>query len=283
MIKKISIAIIFSFCSCKQIESNTTNVISKEKSSVVHKSITNINWFENFKTDTIIANEIYWKNIIQKDSLKKEFKTAFSNSLPLRNKTIKFLWQTKAHDILINQDYCKTISEPERAALSYLAMEALSDGKLDKSRKECTIQTALDLDYQCSFKYKCYLELWFRNDSSSLNKIYKCDIHSNMSSVQNRFDEITLTVKGNKIYIDFELEGFNRDIWHSRNTGNAVFLVEDDNIRVVKEVLSQTKYIYYYPNGSGEVPPKGYKSNGHGEYCLPKKKKSNIYFFLSIT
>ncbi|MHC0442042.1 hypothetical protein [Flavobacterium sp. 3-210] len=273
MVKKISIAIIFSFCSCKQSELNATDVISKEKTNAVYKPIANVNLFEIFTTDTIVANESYWKNLIQKDSLNKEFKVAFADSFPLKNKTITFLWTETKYGILINEDYCKTISEPERAALAFISNNALSNGSFNKTMKDCNIEIALNLDYQCSNKYKYYLQLWFRNDISSLETIKNCYKMSDMASVQSRFDEITLNIQGNKIFIDSKFTGFNRDIWDCVWTENFVFLVNGDNIKLIKKTESETEFVYHSYNCSDVSPPDGYVNYGNGEYRLPKKSK----------
>ncbi|WP_029273275.1 hypothetical protein [Flavobacterium sp. KJJ] len=303
MIKKICIIVLILLCSCKHKKSEEklkdrdsamSEYIKMGKARWIYNywdnatdcfgdcPVPNINnfWKEIYKTDTIISIESYWKEILKEDSLiqekkmfLKEFKADFINFQPLRNKTIIFLWTNKNYESLINQDYCKTISQPERAALSFIAMDALSDSKLDKTGKECTIESALDLDYLCSNKYKSYLELWFRNDSSSLSEIKNCYVQSNMSSAQIHFNKITLTIKGNKIYIDLKLEGFSRDIWESTWSGKIIFSVDKNNIKLIERKESEPNYVYFYPNGSDVRPPAGYKDNEKGEYRLVKKSK----------
>jgi hypothetical protein len=281
MIKKICIAILVLFCSCKQnkIEQKTsylkdsTSKIDTLKSNDVsnYKFYLNINWLKNISKNSNAEN--YWKEIISKDSLVKIFIADFIKSPPLKNKTITFLWTEKKDGILINEDYCKTISEPERAALSFITNNALSNGSLNKTMKDCNIEIALGLDYQCSNKYKYFLQLWFRNDTSSLETIKNCYKMSDMASVQSRFDKITLTIQGNKIFIDSKFTGFNRDIWDCSWTENFIFLVNGDNIKLIKKTESETEFVYHSYNCSDVSPPEGYVNYGNGEYRLPKKTK----------
>ncbi len=67
------------------------------------------------------------------DSISKTIKVTSSNTLSLKDTTIAFLWRANKYDdelkdtfnsIFINEEYCKTISDPERAALGYVATMA---------------------------------------------------------------------------------------------------------------------------------------------------------------
>ncbi|RYJ39760.1 hypothetical protein NU08_1429 [Flavobacterium anhuiense] len=157
--------------------------------------------------------------------------------------------------------------------MAFIAKNALSNGSFNKTMKDCNIEIALNLDYQCSNKYNYYLQLWFRNDLSSLEIIKNCSKMSDMASVQSHFNKITLKIQGNKIFIDSKLTGFNRDIWDCTWTENFIFSVNGDNIKLMKKTQSEEQYVYYFPNGSDVIPPSGYKNNGHGEYRLPRKSK----------
>jgi len=282
IIKKVCIAILILLCSCKENKTEEKETSQKSYTPKIdtlkfndpsnYKFYPKINWLKNIPKDSITE---HWKEIFKKDSLNREFKNALINPVPLKDKTIRFLWHINDPKYLINEDYSKTISEPERAALGFIAMShlTLNTYSYKNQNKECFIESALDLDYGCSFKQKCFLELWFRNDISSLNEIENCYKQSDMSSSFTYFDKINLTVKGNKIYINCKISGFSRDIWDASNNENFIFLVNDNNIKLIKHITSETEYVYYFPNGSGELPPKGYINNGKGEYRLPKKSK----------
>ncbi|MDQ1164330.1 hypothetical protein [Flavobacterium sp. SORGH_AS_0622] len=298
MIKKIYIITLALLCSCQQKkfeqkENTKIDSTSKEYNASVEnievdsKKFITANWFKVFKTDTIIASEMYWKKIIEKDSLIKIFKADFINSPPLKDKMIIFLQEGKDHKSLINENYCKMISEPERAVLGYLT---LLHGTLNYCyynnavNKEFTMRSAINLDNEDNInldnkypeRFKSYLRFWFRNDSNSLEKIN--DDYSSTAiffgqSVYDYFSKINLTVKGNTIYAKFNIKGFNRDIWESFRTEEIIFLVDKDNIKVIDKKELEEEFVYFYPNGSGIEPPSGYKNNGKGEYYLVNKRK----------
>lgn len=269
MMNKICIAFfLVLFVSCKQ-----TKTEQKELSKINEEVYLSRDWNKIFKTDTIIASETYWKKIIEKDSLENEFKATIVNSFPLKDKTLTFQWKDK-HGILINKDYCKTVSEPERAAIGYLALLYNSSSHYDTALNEsCTIESALKLGEQCSEEYKYFMQFWFRNDAKTLKKINNCYLVPDTSSSFDYFSQIKLKIKGNKIYIYFNAKGFSRDIWDSTWTGTIIFLVDKYNIKLIKSKISNARYTYYYPNCSDIGPPPGYKNNGNGEYRLPQKKK----------
>lgn len=247
---------------------------SEENIEVDSKKFIVTDWFKIFKTDTIIASEIYWKKIIEKDSLVKIFKADFINSPPLKDKTVKVLWNKRIDGELLNKEYFKTMSEPERAALGYIVkLQQI----LENGGEKYTIENTLNLGYPCLEKYKCYMQLWFRNDTESLKTIVDCFLwYERGQSVYDFLNEINLTVKGSKIYISFEIVTTNRDIWDCSRREEIIFLVDEDNIKVIdwkRQSPQNYTYVYYYPNGSDRLPPAGYKNDGTGTYRLVKKTK----------
>jgi|GEM_PF-3707301 len=288
MIKKIYIITLALICSCQQkkleqkeitkIDSTSKEYnASEENIEVDSKKFITANWFKVFKTDTIIASEMYWKKIIEKDSLIKIFKADFIKSAPLKDKKIKFFWYDNQVDpgTLINKEYCKTMSEPERAALGYIAMLEATLGSIyyDKGNEECSIHSALNFDEQCSEKYKTYMQFWFRNDPESLDRIINCYITYAEGSNICTFNEITVTVKGKTIYITFGANCSNRDICDCNWTEKITFLADKDNIKIIDWKKSEEDCEYYYPNYSDHLPPAGYKDDGTGTYRLVKKSK----------
>jgi hypothetical protein len=100
-----------------------------------------------------------------------------ANIFSLTDKTVNFLWRDSSGYIVINEEYCKTISEPEKAAIGYVATfigsECWWDGDIadNMSNLKCKILTALNLGYQCSDKHLGFLKQWFKNDTTSLKNL----------------------------------------------------------------------------------------------------------------
>ena len=231
-------------------------------------------WKQMSKTAHQDSINEYWKTQVINDSLIKIFKADFIKSPPLKNKTVKILWNNRINGELINKEYFKTMSEPERAAIGYITkLRHTSENRDDKY----TIENSLNLGYPCLGKYKCYMQLWFRNDAEALKTIVDCVLWDDGGqSVYAFLNEINLTVKGNKIYISLVNITSNRDIWDCIWTEEIIFLVDKDNIKVMdwkRPSEENDIYVYYYPNNSGYLPPPGYKDDGTGAYRLVKKSK----------
>ena len=139
--------------------------------------------------------------------------------LKLTDKKVKFLWREFLYDkefskeintIILNKNYIKSISEPEKAALAYTATFIGNgcgwDGKADGStgNLKCKILTALDLGYQCSVQHLGFLRDWFRNDHKILKELENCTTTPDGATVQDTFDEIHLHITGNKITVFFK-------------------------------------------------------------------------------
>jgi hypothetical protein len=90
-------------------------------------------------------------------------KSGKKKSLKKQNTTIVFLWREEKYnkkykatfsEICINQSYCKTITDPERAVIGYIATFIGSDCNwdhecnADRSNLKCKVLTALNLGYQ---------------------------------------------------------------------------------------------------------------------------------------
>ena len=142
----------------------------------------------------------------------------------LTDKKIKFLWRetryveewkTDINTIELNQKYIKTMTEPEKAALAYIATfignECEWDGKANENRSNlrCKILWALDLGYQCSYEHLSFLRLWFRNNKDILNELENCPTTPDGATVQNTFDEINLEIEGDMITVFFKANGIN--------------------------------------------------------------------------
>lgn len=179
-----------------------------------------------------------------------------TNSI-LTDKTVKFLWRADKYDeeldrtfnsIFIDEELSKTLSDPERAALGYVATfigsECDWDGdfKEDRSNLKCMVLSALDLGYQCSDQHLGFLREMFKNDSGVLDELKSenCPTVPYTASNQNTFDEITLTVKENTISVFFKANGINittSERWSWTETDH--FQVNGDHIKLIKKEESE--------------------------------------------
>lgn len=145
-------------------------------------------------------------------------------NVKLTNKKVKFLWREviyndelkmKLNSIMLNEDYIKQISEPEKAALAYIATfvgnECEWDGQANENRSnlKCKILWALNLGYQCSNEHLNLIRYWFRNNKEILKELENCPTTPDGATVQDTFDEITIEVKGNQIIVFFKANGIN--------------------------------------------------------------------------
>jgi hypothetical protein len=197
------------------------------------------------------------KEVVNSDSVSKTVENTSVGNFQLKDKTIKFLRRDDKYDealkdtfnsIFIDEDFCKTITDPERAALGYVATfvgnECLWDGEAndDRSNLKCKILTALNLGYQCSDKHLGFLRQWFKDDKKSLEQLENCPTTPYTSTIQDTFDEITLTVKGNEILVFFEASGVNTregDSWSWTETDHFQF--DNDNIKLIKKEESKIR------------------------------------------
>lgn len=168
------------------------------------------------------------------------------------NKTVKFLWRDINGTMVINQDYCKTITDSEKAALGYVATfignECEWDGvpTKDRSNLKCEILTALNLGYQCSEQHLGFLQQWFKTDTAVLKKLKICPTTPNTSTIQETFDEIILTTKGNEISVFFKASVINlRDerVWSWSETN--YFKVQNEHIQLVRKEKSKVKVRHF--------------------------------------
>ncbi|MBN9297707.1 MAG: hypothetical protein J0I41_11875 [Filimonas sp.] len=198
--------------------------------------------------------------IVKTDSLPGQSNMGGNTHIVLVNKTIKFLWREDKYDtelkdtfysISINDTFCKTITDPERAALGYVATfignECEWDGeaKDDRSNLKCKILDALNLGYQCSERHLGFLRKWFKNDTAVQEelKVDNCPTTPNGATIQNTFDEIILTVKGNDIVVSFAANGVNLREGNSWSwTESDHFLFDGDNIRLINKNKSKVKH-----------------------------------------
>ena len=171
-----------------------------------------------------------------------------TTSTSLTVKTVKFLWRDSAA-IVINQELCKTITDPEKAALGYVATFIGNDCWWDvddsdnRKNLKCKILSALNLGYQCSDQHLGFLRQWFNNDSVVLKQLEACPTTPYTATIQDTFDEINLTTNGNQIIISFKANGVNLrelDSWSWAETD--YFQVDKNRIRLIKKERSKVEH-----------------------------------------
>lgn len=155
--------------------------------------------------------------VVQKDTIDAPV-------LELKRNSAKFLWRKNVFDselndsistIFINEAYCKTISDPEKAAIAYIATfvgnDCMWDGDAtdDRSNLKCRILSALNLGYQCSDTHLNYLRKWFKNDTIVLEQLNDCPTIPYTATIQSTFEDIDIRTTKNKIWISYTATGLN--------------------------------------------------------------------------
>lgn len=194
----------------------------------------------------------------ESENLKTEVKTLkVETPIKLTDKSVKFLWREDAYDkelkdtvntIFINKEYSKNISEPEKAALgfvaSFIGSECDWDGEPNAKydNLSCKINTALNIGYQCSEEHLNFLRKWFKNDKKQLERLKDCSAVPFTASVQNTFDYINVVTKGDTIKITFKANGINmrsEKSWSYKE--EDTFVLKKDNLVLVKSKESESE------------------------------------------
>ncbi len=197
------------------------------------------------------------KKAVSADSVYKVTKSTSEKTGKLTDKSVKFLWREDRYNkelndtfntLIINEELCKSLTEPERAAIgfvvTFIGSECDWDGeaKDNFSNLKCKTLTALDLGYQCSDKHLGFLRRWFKNDSKTLKELEDCPTVPYTATSQNTFDYINLKVKDNKISVEFGANGVNMRIGQSWSwTETDHFQFDIDNIKLIKKEESKVK------------------------------------------
>lgn len=174
--------------------------------------------------------------------------------LKLADKKIKFLWRktvfdkelnTDINSIFLNDNYLKTITDPERAVLGYVATfignECEWDGQANENRGnlKCKIFSELNLGYQCSNQHLGFLRFWFRNSKDIIKELENCPTTPDGATIQDTFDEINVETSGNKITVSFKANGINMREGQSWNwTEKQFFEFKNNELILLKKEIS---------------------------------------------
>jgi len=178
----------------------------------------------------------------------ESFSAADSN---MKNKKVKILWRENYYNvelqdtmsrIVMDTSYCKTISDPEKAAIAFVATfvgnDCWWDGQYtnDRSNLKCKVLTELNLGYQCSESHLGFLRHWFREDAKALERLEDCPTTPFTATEQETFDSISITVEGQFIILNLSISGFNireDQEWHRaeeitfRNAEGKLFIEKE--------------------------------------------------------
>jgi len=177
-----------------------------------------------------------------------------TDQIKLEDKNIKFLWRENKYNddlkmdintIVLNEDYIKTISEPEKAVLALVATfvgnECEWAGKANENRSnlKCKILWALNLGYQCSSTHLDFLRKWFRGNKEIIEELANCPTTPDGATIQDTFDEINIEVKGIQIIVSFKVSGFNiREEKGWKWTEKDVYELQGDEILLIAKDIS---------------------------------------------
>ena len=137
-----------------------------------------------------------------------------------QNTYIKILWLDKNNTIQLNENYIKTLTNQQRAALGYIVTfignECYWDGdkKTDENNLKCKLLTALNLGYQCSDTHLSFLKEWFKEDKKVLEDLQDCKKNESSAKIRDQFIELKMATNKNTIKIIYSAIGI--DMVHAR-------------------------------------------------------------------
>ncbi|MDR7129453.1 hypothetical protein J2X69_001790 [Algoriphagus sp. 4150] len=180
-----------------------------------------------------------------------------SLDIHVKDTTVQFLWRDMKYDsalndsfnsIFLNLEYVDIMEDPEKAALGYVATfignECWWDGDAeeDRSNLDCKIITALGLGYQCSDRHLGFLKEWFSDDPQVLAELESanCPTTPYTATIQDTFDEIELTVKGDSIIVNYKVSAINfREQKNWEWSVADYFVVKGDKLMLINRDKSE--------------------------------------------
>ncbi|WP_237732409.1 hypothetical protein [Flavobacterium sp. UGB4466] len=107
----------------------------------------------------------------------------------------------------LNEDYIKTLTDPQRAALGFITTsldhECHWDGdkKADESNLKCKFLWALNLGYQCSETHLGFLKQWFKEDPDVLEDLQTCTKNETLANTREFFLWLKMATTNDNIKI----------------------------------------------------------------------------------
>jgi hypothetical protein len=162
-----------------------------------------------------------------------------------KDTTVKAVWREDVYDsklkgnvnvIMLNEDYFKSLSDPEKAVLGYLAStignECYKDGASDV---KCRLLTALNLGSQCSESNKQFLSGWFKNEPEILKQVENCKHTLPGANVEKTFDVVKVSTSGDVIKVS--IKGLKLNIKENSSSTwneNLTFKLADNSLTLIE-------------------------------------------------
>lgn len=143
------------------------------------------------------------------------FSQAKNQNTVTQDNFVKILWLDKTGKLQINEEYIKTITNQQRAALGYIATSVGNDcywdgdKKTDESNLKCKFLWALNLGYQCSDTHLSFLRKWFKDDKYIIERLQNCTKTESSAKIQDRFIELKMVTNNKTIKIIYTAIGFD--------------------------------------------------------------------------
>ena len=186
----------------------------------------------------------------------KEFLVASKKTATNQNQKVNILWREVLYDealkmdintIVLNTAYQKFITPQERAALGYVATFVGSEcewegGQPDqnKSNLNCQLLTYLNLGNQCSEKHLSYLNQWFSEDTTTIEKLKVCPKIPNTATIQTTFNKVHLTHNSTAktLLVEYEIMAINvRENENTQLQATELFQYDLNHITLIESTI----------------------------------------------
>lgn len=143
-----------------------------------------------------------------------QLKYQLYRSSPIQD-TVKILWTDGQGKIRLNDSFLRNITERQRAALGYIAIQCGNDCRWDgpknsdESNLKCKLTDALNLGYMCSSAQISFLKRWFRNDEASLESLRYCSKKPADDTITDKFTDIKFISEPGQYTIIYKAKGVN--------------------------------------------------------------------------
>ena len=131
----------------------------------------------------------------------------------------------------INTEVIKSLSNSERALLSWYLYAYGNACEENSTKYKCQILKDLNIDDECDSEHLNNLLQWFSKDMLAPYKLKKCPNIASNSAIQNTFNKIILVKEGDTLSIDYNIMGMNNSQEKSWNfDGVDKYLVEKNTL-----------------------------------------------------
>ncbi len=176
--------------------------------------------------------------------------TSSKSAQPPRRGKRALLWRLGEDDdygLVVDEEQVAQLSDPERAAVAYLASSIgsdcewgvrptwSSDGSIKPGKLRCKLTDALELGYQCEEKHHQFVKRWLGDATPA-----KCAKVPFTAYSQTAFDWLNLTTQGHTIAVSYSAgftTGPGRRTWSWSETINFTDS-GGESLKIVSQVLT---------------------------------------------